>query len=313
MQTESIDQASASRDNHARVGLTYVIVTPARNEERYIEATILSVIRQTVLPLRWVIVSDGSTDRTDEIIKRYVEKYPWIEYLRIAERHERHFAGKVEAFNGGYARIRHLQFDVIGNLDADVSMEADYFSFILSKFTQDSTLGVAGTPFSEDGRQYDYRFTSINHVSGACQLFRRICFESIGGYMPIRDGGVDLVAVTTARKQGWKTRSFLEKHYVHHRAIGTGKSRQLYARFRFGKQDFYLGSHPLWEVFRAVYQMSKRPYLLGGVCLLSGYVWGCVSGEGKRVSEDFVRFRRDEQIDRLKRFCRLSNGGKFAS
>ena len=118
--------------------------------------------------------------------------------------------------------MRNLQFDVIGNLDADISFESDYFAFLMARFAEAPRLGVAGTPFVEEGRRYDYRFSSIEHVSGACQLFRRECFADVGGYMPIKGGGIDWVAVTTARMMGWQTRTFTEKNCLHHRPMGTG-------------------------------------------------------------------------------------------
>src|SRR5881397_3520186 len=109
----------------------YVLITPARNEAQFIELTIKSVIAQTVLPLKWVIVNDGSTDGTDEIVKKYAASLPWIELVRMPERRERHFAGKVHAFNAGYAKVRDLDYGVIGNLDGDVSFDEDYFEFLL--------------------------------------------------------------------------------------------------------------------------------------------------------------------------------------
>ncbi len=302
MDTSSRGKATAALKDEAPCKLTYALITPARNEEAYIEQTIRSVVQQTVLPVKWVIVSDGSSDRTDEIAKAFASKYRWMDYLRMPERKERDFAGKAHAFNAGYAKIRDLDVDIIGNLDADLSFDEDYFEFLLKKFVDNPNLGVAGTPFREGARQYDYRFTSIDHVSGACQLFRRRCFESVGGYTAISGGGIDLVAVTTARMMGWTTRTFLEKVCIHHRRIGAGKSNSLNARFRFGKQDFYLGGHPLWEVFRSLYQLSKRPYVLGGVWLLAGYLWAYLSGEEKQVSKELVEFRRREQMERLKRF-----------
>src|SRR5215469_11683307 len=129
---------------------TYVLVTPARNEGIFIEGTIKSVVSQIALPLRWVIVSDGSTDQTDEIVKFYVKKYAWIELVRMAEHRDRHFAAKANCFNVGYARIKHLDFDLIANLDADITFEPDYFQFLINKFVEMPDLGVAGTPFVEN-------------------------------------------------------------------------------------------------------------------------------------------------------------------
>jgi len=280
---------------------SYVLITPARNEEAYIEHTIRSVIFQTVLPVKWIIVSDGSTDSTDAIVKNYLPAHPWMQLIRMQERKERHFAGKVHAFNAGYEKVKGIGYDIIGNLDADLSFEADYIEFLLDTFSQDPDLGVAGTPFIEDASQpYDYRFTNIEHVSGACQLFRRECFEAIGGYMPIKGGGIDWVAVTTARMKGWKTRTFTEKTIFHHRTMGTGKGNILMGRFRLGKEDYYKGGHPLWELFRVIYQMKSSPLFLGGLFMLSGYIAACLQRMERPASPELVAFYRKEQMQRLK-------------
>ncbi len=121
--------------------LSYVLVSPARNEAQFIELTIKSVIAQTVRPIKWVIVSDGSTDGTDDIVKKYAAENPWIELVRMPERRERDFAGKVHAFNAGYARLKHLEYAVIGSLDADISFDEDYFSFLLHKLADDPRIG----------------------------------------------------------------------------------------------------------------------------------------------------------------------------
>ena len=127
----------------------YVLITAARNEAQFIEGTIKSVVSQDYLPLRWVVVSDGSTDATDEIVGRYAADYPWIELVRMPERTERHFAGKAFAFNEGLRRVETLGYDLVANLDADVSFDRDYFSFLAEKFVENRRLGVAGTPFRE--------------------------------------------------------------------------------------------------------------------------------------------------------------------
>lgn len=280
----------------------YVLITPARNEAAFIEQTIKSVVGQTVRPIRWVIVSDGSTDGTDDIVKDYVLECSWIQLLRMPERRERHFAGKVGAFTAGYDVVKGLTYDIIGNLDADITFDKDYFAFVLRKFAENPRLGVGGTPFREGTQQYDYRYTSIDHVSGACQLFRRECFESIGGYKPIKGGGIDWVAVTTARMNGWTTRTFTDKVCVHNRKIGTGGGKNLAAFFRFGRQDYYLGGHPIWEISRSIYQMKNKPYILGGVLLLIGYYWAMLTRVEKVVSKDLESFRRREQMGRLAAF-----------
>jgi poly-beta-1,6-N-acetyl-D-glucosamine synthase len=279
---------------------TYALITPARNEAQFIELPLQSMVAQTALPMKWVIVSDGSTDGTDEIVRRYAVEHPWIELLRMPERKERHFAGKVHAFNAGYARVKDLAPDVIGNLDADVSIEPDHFRCLLGKFNERPHLGVCGAPFREGTRQYDYRFSSVANVWGGCQLFRRECFEAIGGYTPVKGGCIDHIAVVSARMKGWQTRTFTEKVCVHHRVIGTAQQGRLKARFATGVKDYSVGNHPLWEASRALYQMAAPPLVLGGIALFAGYSLATLRRTSRPVSPELVAFTRQEQLRRLR-------------
>jgi hypothetical protein len=263
---------------------------------------------QKVRPAKWVIVSDCSTDGTDEVVARYCAAYAWIELIRMPQTGGRDFARKVHAFNAGYARVKNLQYDAIGSADADISFGADYFSFLLGKLAEDTRLGLVGTPF-EDGSHhtYDYRFTSVEHVSGACQLFRRECFEQIGGYVAVKAGGIDQLAVLAARMKGWKTRTFTERVCQHHREIGTAVHGALSARFNQGVKDYAFGGHPVWELFRFAYQMSRRPILLGGLALGSGYLWAAVRRLERPIPPEMVAFRRNEQMERLKNLLFKAN------
>lgn len=285
--------------------MNYVLITPARNEADYIELTIQSMIAQTKPPLKWVMVSDGSTDSTDDIVKKYLQAYPWIELVRTPERKERHFAGKVMTFNAGYEKVKNLNYDIIGNLDADVSFEPDYFEFILSKFKEDPRLGVAGTPFIERGyHSFKDSYVDINHVHGQIQMFSKQCFEDIKGYTPIKGGGIDWVAVTTARMKGWKTYSFQDRTFLHHRRMGTGGNGVLRARFNYGLKNYFLGGHPLWQICRSCYQMIHKPYFIGGILLMAGYTWGWLSRMERPVSSELIKFYRAEQMQRLKDILR---------
>jgi glycosyltransferase involved in cell wall biosynthesis len=281
--------------------LAYVLVTPARDEAALIEGTLRSVAAQTVRPARWAVVSDGSTDATEEIVARWSADHPWIELVRMPARRDRSFAGKAEAFRTGYARLRDVAHDAVGCLDADVTFDESYFAFLLERLVEDPRLGVVGTAFNGPAA-YDYRFTSPEHVSGPIQLFRRRCLEEIGGYVPIAGGGVDLAAVVTARMRGWRTRTFTGKTYRHNRPFGAARSGSLRTRFRDGVRDHALGSHPLWQIARALYQTTRTPVLAGGAALLAGYGWGWLRRAGRPVSPEFVRFLRREQMRRLRGF-----------
>ena len=280
---------------------SYVIITPARNEEAFIEKTIQSVINQTVLPTKWVIVNDGSTDATSSIVRTYLPDHRWMELVDLPVRKDRNFAAKVHAFNAGLERVRFLVFDVLGNLDSDLSFEPDYFEFLLRKFGEDLRLGVAGTVFREEGySSATDSFEGQNHVAGGCQLFRSQCFREIGGYIPNRAGGIDWIAVTSARMMGWKTRSFREKAFFHYRSLGTAERSQLASIFSYGEKDYYLGGHPLWELFRAMYRTTKKPYLVGGVVLCLGYLSALIRQMERPVSDKLMRFHRREQLQKLR-------------
>jgi glycosyltransferase involved in cell wall biosynthesis len=281
------------------------LITPARNEEAFIEGAIQSVVTQTRRPVRWVIVSDGSTDRTDEIVKRHASKHDWIDLLRMPERADRQFAAKAHAFNAGYARLKHLAYDIVGNLDADITFEPDYLEFLLGKFAANPRLGVAGTPFVEDGdnrdrHTYAHQFAQLEHVSGACQLFRRECFEAVGGFVPVKGGAVDWIAVTTARMKGWQTRTFTEKVCLHHRQIGTGSHGALMTHFHYGRKAYYVGGHPAWEFIRGIFRMRQKPRVLGGLFFQAGYVWAFLRRTPRAVSPELMAFHRAEQMTRLR-------------
>jgi glycosyltransferase involved in cell wall biosynthesis len=298
--------------------LSYVLITPARNEAVFIEETIRSVLAQTVRPSKWLIVSDGSTDGTDEIVQRYCAEHPWMGLLRMQQRQTRQFAAKAHGFNAGYALLKDLEFDIIGNLDADITFEPDYFEYLLARFSADKELGVAGTPFLEDHAHrdkhtYAHQFAQLEHVSGACQLFRRGCFEAVGGYKPVEGGAIDWIAVTTARMNGWKTRTFTDKVSFHHRKLGTGNHSPLMMRFHYGKKAYYVGGHPLWALLRGIFQMREKPYFLAGLSFQLGFLCAFLRRIPRAVDEKLMRFHRAEQMSRLRQiFSRLAgNRGRI--
>ena len=200
--------------------------------------------------------------------------------------------------HAGFERIRSLDFEVVGNLDSDLSFDAGYLAFLMQKFSEDPKLGVAGTPFIENG--YDSArdsFEGENHVAGGCQLFRRKCWDDVGGYLPNRAGGIDWVAVTTARMNGWTTRSFQEKRFHHYRPLGTAQRGVLASLFSYGEKDYYLGNSPVWEIFRVIYRMAKPPRLLGGLSVLAGFFVGdpAAHGPGCLARTDALSSRRADE------------------
>ena len=302
MRNNSADTKKNENVNESSGTLKYVLITPAWNESAFIELTLASMIIQTTPPIKWVIVSDGSTDGTDDIVKKYAAQSEWIDLVQLPMRSDRHFAAKVHAFNKGYAKVKGLEFDIIGNVDADISFGEEHFDFLVTKFAENPKLGVAGTAYIEESFSgYDYNKVNIEDVTGQCQIFRRECFEEIGGYVPIKVGGIDSVAVLTARMKGWNTKTFIEKTFVHHRKVGAAQGT-LRSSYKAGEKDYYGGGHPLWEVFRSLNFMRKKPYVVCGLLMFSGFISGYLRKVQRPISVELMAFRRKEQMQRLKKY-----------
>ncbi len=279
----------------------YVLVTAARNERDFIELTIKSVIAQTVRPLMWVIVSDQSVDGTDDIIRRYAERYPFIQLSRNDKPTERNTAAKVHAIGLGIKALSGIEYAYIGNLDADISFGETYFETLLQRYENDSKLGViGGRIFQIDNRGHTIEHnTSTESVAGAIQFFRKECFDQIGGYQPIAGGMEDGIAEITARYYGWKTCSFRDLPVLHHRELGTVGRSVYAARFSNGLTEYIVGFSFLYHAIRTVTRIFEKPYFVGAGLVLSGYLWGLLSRRPKVLPYEIVRFIRREQRTRL--------------
>ena len=282
--------------------LKYVLITPARNEAEFIRKTLESVTTQTVVPEKWVIVDDGSTDPTADIIKDFQQRFDWIELIQQPPRSNRNFAGKADAVNLAYKSLDSIEFHVVGNLDADVSFEPGYMEFLMTKFQADPKLGVAGTPFTQDGGYDSTRdsFEGANYVAGPCQLFRLECWKDIGGYVANKAGGVDWIAVMDARMKGWTVTAFPEKRFHHYRSMGTAEKGAVGAMYDYGERAYYLGGSFIWHLFRVFYRSFRKPYLIGAISLLSGYVAAAVRRVERPVSKEMIKFHRRDQMKRLR-------------
>ena len=282
---------------------SYVLVTPAKNEEKYIKNTLNSVTSQTILPKRWIIVSDGSTDGTDGIVTDYCSKYDFIRLLRTDDKKKRDFGSKVMAFRAGTESLSHLEYDFIGNLDADVSFDSHYFESLLKKFHENKQLGVGGGRVLEMKKGvYRAPFGSKERsVPGAIQLFRRKCYEDIGGFIPLTLGGEDGVAETMARMHNWNVESFSDLKVIHHRSMGLGDGRSILKyRFRGGLRDYSMGYNPLFFVLKTFTRIIEQPYFIGTLFRLSGYCWAVLRGYKKEVPREFICSIRKEQKSRIK-------------
>jgi glycosyltransferase involved in cell wall biosynthesis len=280
----------------------YVLITAARNEEAHIEKAIKSILYQTILPVKWVIVSDASTDSTDEIVKQYTKQCNFLQFLHLdREKDFPGFASKVHVINHGYEKLRTVEYGFIGNLDADVSIEADYYENILERFQQNPKLGLAGG-FVYDEHEGLFKRRSgnnVEYVSGAIQLFRRECYEAIGGYVPVSVGGEDTIAAITARMKCWEVRAFPEIRVIHHKN-GCDARGQLKESFRNGAMFFAIGSHPLVEIVKSFQWIRQSPFLIAAFLRLVGYFSQYCLRKRKPVNEEFIKFLRQDEFKRIK-------------
>jgi len=284
---------------------SYVLITAAYNEEEHIEKAILSVAAQTVLPARWIVVSDGSSDRTDDIVRQHADMLPFIELLSRPRSKGHDFASKVHALNEGANRLKNATFEFIGHLDADVSFGPTYYADLLEQFERDPKLGLAGGAICEwEGNRYAPRaLNQVWSVPGSVQFFRRPCYESLEGFRPVPYGGEDWWAEVTSRMNGWRVRSFPILPVYHHRVPRDTAGRLRYW-YRQGMMDFSLGTHPLFEVLRLARRIWVRPRILGALARLSGFARAAIRAEDRIVSREFMAFLRKEELGRLRWFGR---------
>jgi len=283
-----------------RDDLSYVLVTPVRNEEATIGTTLESVVRQTVRPKRWVVVSDGSTDRTDAIVSDYARRYPFVTHLRLESRPQRSFSSVVFATEAGIAAINVQDYDCVGLLDADVRLPEDYYETLLDRFSADPRLGLAGGLVVDciNGQRRPMRQT-LSDVAGAVQLFRRECFEKLGGLIAIPEGGWDAITCLQARMHGYRTRTFpeIEVDHLKPRNISEGNVPRRF--FALGARDYALGHHMLFEVLKCSYRFGDRPWVIGGVARLLGYLWCSLTNRPRALPQPLIARVRSEQLARL--------------
>jgi glycosyltransferase involved in cell wall biosynthesis len=280
----------------------YVLITPARNEEANIEKTIRSVMAQSVQPQRWVVVSDGSTDRTDEIVSRYAARYKVLQLIRLPDDGgTRNFARQVNATNIGYAAVRRLNCGFVGILDGDVSFETRYYERLLEELYRNPRLGITGGVILEnrDGRNQPRLWNSAGCVAGAIQLFRRSCYEAIGGYIALECGGQDAIAIAMARMKGWAVESFADLPVLHHRPTGTAVASVWRAKIREGRAEYLRGYHPVFHALKCLRRMREKPYALASVLRLCGYWSAFMRRESAPVPEEVVQYIRCDQRRRM--------------
>jgi poly-beta-1,6-N-acetyl-D-glucosamine synthase len=278
--------------------MKYIVITPVRNEAEYIERTLESMIKQTTTPSEWIIVNDGSTDETAEIVTQYAARYPWIKLVNKDDRGNRQRGkGVIETFYFGQRSLSVVDYDVIVKLDGDVSFEPNYFESLMREFVANPSLGITGGGVYERLSGQTWRLQATrDHVRGPTKVYRRACFEEIGGLLPVL--GWDGVDEWQALTHGWRVRSFLDLEVYHYRATGAATGR-LKSRIEQGYGAYFIGYHPLFIIARALRHAFSRPYIIGGLAMIAAYLAAWLGGRQPVPDPAVVRFVRRTQLRQL--------------
>ncbi len=278
--------------------VSYIIITPVRDEEKFIQNTISSVLGQTILPTEWVIVDDGSSDRTGQIIEQFAALYPWITVLHRNNRGFRKPGGGVaEAFNEGLGVLKTSKWDFIIKLDGDLTFAADYFEKCFDCFRHDPLLGIGGGTIYQvvEGHEVD-EAVPRTHVRGATKIYKRDCWGAIGGISPTT--GWDTIDEAKANMLGWHTRSFPEIKLCQLRPTGTAEGRWK-DQVKCGIARYVVGYHPLFMAISCCLRIFRKPYLIGSAGLLYGYVSGYVRHFPQVNDRALIGYVRGQQMRRL--------------
>jgi glycosyltransferase involved in cell wall biosynthesis len=276
--------------------LRYIAITPARDEENFLPRLIGSVTSQTLKPERWIIIDDGSTDASAEIIDQAAAQYPWIEAKHLPVGRER-LPGGESVLMQFLPESLWRNYDAILRVDADVSFKPDFVDSLAAEFKREPALGIAGSAlFEPEGAVWREIRSPAYHTRGAVKMYSRECFEAIGG---LATGlGWDTVDEARAMMLGFKSHSFRHIRAYHHRPQGTAGG-YLKGNLAAGLAAYNVGYHPLFLLMRAAKRGMSYPPVVGGLFLLAGYLQGYLRRDEKIASPDLVRFIRKQQLRRL--------------
>jgi len=276
----------------------YVIISPVRNEEDFLETTIRCVIDQTIRPVEYILVNDGSTDRSADIMRGYASRYDWIKVIDRPKGEHSPGPGVVAAFYAGYDLIATTGWEYIVKLDGDLRFDPGYFEFQIRAMERNPALGMtSGKTYQPHGDKLVLDMMPDDHVRGPAKFYRRACFEAIGGLLPVL--GWDTIDEMTAQTLGWETRSYQDLVLVHYKPIGF-KQKNVYKReTRLGKVQHYLGYHPLFALVRGLYVTTQKPYVIGGLLNIAGFLTAGFRGDIRYGDKAMIRHLRKKQLQRL--------------
>ncbi len=287
--------------------MSYGIITAAKNEEKYIQATINSVTNQSILPDVWVIVDDGSTDGTRDIIMNYLIEYEFIKLVCLGKETGRTVASKVKAIDEGYKFLQKYNLTYIGILDADIALPVNYYQNMILELEKKPELGVIGGTMIEirNGKK-EKSSSGVHHVIGAVQFFRKSCYDEIGGIPKIDTVGEDSAALIAARANGWQTKTVRNIEFEHLKPKGVTIVGSLKKSYRLGVGDFSLGVIWIFAIVKGIRRLFWKPYFLFGLGYLAGFVHANIKGNRRQLSSEYITYYKREQIQRISNIFKVS-------
>jgi poly-beta-1,6-N-acetyl-D-glucosamine synthase len=283
----------------------YVLLTPVKNEQSTVGITIDSVVRQTLLPTEWIIVNDGSTDQTEEIVEAASRRHSWIRLIQLPKRDTRSFSAVVHATETGVKALKATKYEYLGLLDADLRFAPSYFESLIQRFERNPQLGLAGGVVIDVGTPKNEKPRNMQDVPGAVQFFRRSCFDSLGGLIAIPEGGWDALTCAKARMHGFKTELIPELVVDHLKPRNASEGGAFRRKCQLGIRDYALGYHPLFEFVKCAGRITEPPFLVAAAARLAGYFVATLRKRPRLLTPDLIAFVRQEQMQRLRTFFGL--------
>jgi glycosyltransferase involved in cell wall biosynthesis len=280
----------------------YCLISPCRDEEAFMRRTLDSVSRQTVLPALWVIVDDGSTDGSPAILAEYAKKLDYLRVIRREDRGRRSVGpGVIDAFYAGFETVDKAKFDYLCKLDVDLDLPPKYFETLIRRMEAEPRLGsCSGKPYFTNAAGSLVSEKIGDEVScGASKFYRRACFEQIGGF--VREVMWDGIDNHRSRMLGWTVRSWDEPElrFLHLRPMGSSEHGILRGRMRHGFGQYFMGTGPAFMTASAIFRMTRRPWIIGGLAMWWGYVSSFLNGKPRYDDPEFRRFVRRYQWSSL--------------
>jgi glycosyltransferase involved in cell wall biosynthesis len=281
----------------------YCLVTPCRNEAKFIRRTLETTTGQSVPPARWVIVDDGSTDETPQILAEYAQRYDYIRVVKRADRGARAVGpGVIEAFYDGIAAIELDDYDYVCKFDGDLELPQRYFETIMQRMEADPYLGnLSGKLFERlpSGQLFE-EHTGDENAVGPAKFYRVECFKDIGGF--VREVAWDGIDGHVCRARGWIAKSTDGEHLriIHLRPMGSSQDNIWVGRLRWGRGKYFMGSRWYYVAAASAFRMLERPFVVGGIGIAVGYVKAAVTGHSRYDEPEYLhhlhRFERESLL-----------------